>query len=84
MTVTFQNAGSTAMQISSTGFSGTAPYWSIQASSTTCTTSVPANSSCTYGIVFTPQAVGTFTATFSIGDPDPTGPQKVSLSGTGD
>jgi FG-GAP-like repeat len=84
MTITFQNAGTSAMPITSTGFSGTAPYWSIQASSTTCTNSVPASSSCTYGIVFTPQAVGTFTATFSIGDPDWTGPQKVTLNGTGD
>jgi hypothetical protein len=82
MTITFQNAGSTAMTISSTGFSGTAPYWSKV--SDTCGSSVPANSSCTYGIAFTPQAVGTFTATFSIGDPDPTGPQKVTLNGTGD
>jgi hypothetical protein len=81
-TITFQNAGSTAMTISSTGFSGTAPYWSKV--SDTCGTSVPPNSSCTYGIVFIPQAVGTFTATFSIGDPDPTGPQKVTLNGTGD
>lgn len=83
-TITFQNAGTTAMQISSAAFSGTAPYWAIQPSSTTCTNSVPASSSCTYGIVFTPQAVGTFTATFSIGDPDWTGPQKVTLNGTGD
>jgi hypothetical protein len=82
MTITFQNAGSTAMAISSTSFSGTAPYWSILTN--TCGTSVAANSSCTYGIVFKPQAVGTFTATFSIGDPDPTGPQKVTLNGTGD
>jgi hypothetical protein len=70
------------MAISSTSFSGTAPYWSILTN--TCGTSVAANSSCTYGIVFKPQAVGTFTATFSIGDPDPTGPQKVTLNGTGD
>ena len=82
MTITFQNAGTTAMAISSAGFSGTAPYWSILTN--TCGTSVPASSSCTYGIVFTPQAVGTFTATFSIGDPDWTGPQKVTLNGTGD
>ncbi len=80
-TITFQNAGSTAMTISSAGFSGSFPYWSLQ--SNTCGSSVPPNSSCTYGIVFSPQAVGTFTATFSIGDPDITGPQKVTLTGTG-
>ena len=81
MTITFQNAGSTAMAISSTGFSGSAPYWAL--ASNTCGTSVPANSSCTFGITFTPQAAGSFTATFSIGDPDPTGPQQISLTGTG-
>ncbi len=84
MTITFQNAGTTAMTISSAAFSGTAPYWAIQPSSTTCGSSVPPSSSCTYGIVFTPQAVGTFTATFNIGDTDWTGPQKVTLNGTGD
>jgi len=82
-TITFQNAGSTAMSITSTGFSGTSPYWHLDGPTTTCGTSVPANSSCTFGITFTPQQVGTFTATFSIGDPDPTGPQKVTLNGTG-
>ena len=81
MTITFQNAGSIPMSISSAGFSGSFPYWAL--SSNTCGSSVPANSSCTYGITFTPQAVGTFNATFSIGDPDITGPQKVTLNGTG-
>ncbi len=82
MTITFQNAGTTAMTISSATFSGTAPYWSILTN--TCGSSVPPSSSCTYGIVFTPQAVGTFTATFKIGDTDWTGPQQVTLNGTGD
>jgi hypothetical protein len=80
-TITFQNAGSTPMSITSASFSGSSPYWNLV--SNTCGSSVAANSSCTYGITFTPQAVGTFTATFSIGDPDPTGPQKVTLNGTG-
>lgn len=81
MNVTFQNAGSVPLPISSAGFSGLFPYWSV--ASNTCGTSVPANSSCTYSITFTPQAVGTFSATFSIGDSDPTGPQKVTVGGTG-
>jgi hypothetical protein len=49
----------------------------------TCQPSVPANSTCTFTISFSPQATGTITATLSIGDPDPTGPQQVKLSGTG-
>jgi hypothetical protein len=84
--VTFQNAGSTAMQITSATFAGTSPVFSIQ--SNTCGFvagsggSVPANSSCTFTLEYDPTAAGTQTATFSIGDPDPTGPQQVSLTGT--
>ncbi len=88
-TVTFQNAGNTAMTISSANFvNGTANVFSIQ--SNTCNFvagsggSVAANSSCTFTLAFTPAATGTQTATFQIGDPDITGPQKVTLSGTGD
>jgi len=87
LTVTFQNVASTPLTISSINFSGTAPYWKFNTSATTCPTeagSVAANSSCVYSIIFTPQATGTFTATLSIGDPDPTGPQKILLGGTGD
>ena len=86
-TVTFQNAGSTALAISSATLTGTSPVFSIQ--SNTCGFvqgtggSVPANSSCTFTLGFTPTASGTQTGTFSIGDPDPTGPQQVKLAGTG-
>jgi len=86
--VTFQNAGNTTMTISSANFvNGTANVFSIQ--SNTCNFvsgsggSVPANSSCTFTLGCTPAVVGTQTATFQIGDPDITGPQKVSLSCTG-
>jgi hypothetical protein len=86
--VTFQNAGPTTMQISSANFiNGTANVFSIQ--SNTCNFvsgsggSVPPNSSCTFTLAFTPTTTGTQTATFQIGDGDVTGPQKVSLSGTG-
>ena len=87
--VTFQNAGNTAMQISSANFvNGTANVFSIQ--SNTCGFvagqggSVPANTSCTFTLAFTPAATGTQTASFQIGDSDWTGPQKVAISGTGD
>jgi hypothetical protein len=86
--VTIQNVGSTALAISSANFiNGTANVFSIQ--SNTCGNinnqggSVPANGSCTFTLAFTPTVVGTQTATFSIGDADVTGPQKVTLSGTG-
>ncbi len=79
--VTFQNAGTTAMPISSKAWSGQNDF-KIQTDG--CGTSVPASSSCTLGIVFMPTGVGTFSATLSIGDPDPTGPQMVVANGTGD
>jgi hypothetical protein len=87
--VTFQNAGSTAMEISSANFTnGTANVFSIQSNTCNFVTgtggSVPANSSCTFTLGFTPTTTGTQTATFSIGDADITGPQLVSLSGTED
>jgi FG-GAP-like repeat/Abnormal spindle-like microcephaly-assoc'd, ASPM-SPD-2-Hydin/FG-GAP repeat len=87
--VTFQNAGNTAMTISGAYFNpATANVFSVQ--SNTCGFvqgsggSVPANSSCTFTLAFTPTVTGLETATFNIGDPDITGPQKVTLSGTGD
>jgi hypothetical protein len=81
MTVTFQNAGSTAMTISSVNIiNGSGPNFS---QTNTCQPSVPANSSCTFSVVFTPQTTGALTATLSIGDPDITGPQQIPLTGTG-
>jgi hypothetical protein len=78
--VTFQNVGPTALPITSLGWSGSNGPFS---ETNTCGTSVPANSSCTFSFTFHPLSVGTFTATLSIGDPDPSGPQKITLTGTG-
>ncbi len=87
--VTFQNAASTTMDITSANFTnGTANVFSIQ--SNTCNFvsgsggSVPPKSTCTFTLGFTPTVTGVQTATFSIGDSDITGPQLVSLTGTGD
>lgn len=86
MTSTFTNAGSTALTLSSENFAGTSPYWALDPTTTTCPAAggaVAANSSCKFGFIFSPLADGTFTATFSIGNSDPTGPQKITLNGTG-
>jgi hypothetical protein len=87
--VTIQNVATTALPITSANFiNGTANVFSIQ--SNTCGFvagkggSVPASSSCTFTLAFSPTVTGLETATFSIGDNDPSGPQQVSLSGTGD
>lgn len=86
--VTFQNAGPVPMQISSAYFSnGTANVFSIQ--SNTCNFvagsggSVPANSTCTFTLAFTPTVAGTQSATFNIGDGDPAPASTVLVSGTG-
>jgi hypothetical protein len=78
-TVTFANVGPAALPISSTSWSGSA-YFS---ETNTCGSSVPANSSCTFSVTFRPLTAGTSTATLSIGDPDPSGPQKITVRGTG-
>jgi hypothetical protein len=77
-TVIFENVGSTALPITSFSWSG--KYFT---QTNTCGTSVAANSSCKISITFSPLTAGTFTATLSIGDPDPTGPQKIAVTGVG-
>ena len=79
--VTFTNAGSTSLSITSVTIQGTNPKDFSQTN--TCGTSVGAGGSCKFMVTFTPQATGTRTATLVIGDPDPTGPQMVPLTGTG-
>lgn len=78
--VTFQNAGSVALAISSINFTGQRDF----AQTNNCGSSVPANSSCTFNVTFSPTGVGTFSATMKIGNIDPTGPQMVTMTGTGD
>jgi len=81
-TVTFQNAGSTALAISSVNFvNGTQQHDFSQTN--TCQPSVPANSTCTFTVTFAPLTTGTQSVTLSIGDSDPTGPQQVKFTGTG-
>ncbi len=77
--VTFKNAGSTALTISSVSFTGQNDF----AQTNNCYPSVPANTSCTFNVTFAPTADGTFSATLKIGDPDLTGPQLITVTGTG-
>lgn len=87
-TVTFKNVSSQPITISSVNFSASSPVFDLQ--SNTCGFvqgsqygTVQANSSCTLTVGFTPAASGAITGSMSIGDNDITGPQSVSLSGTG-
>jgi hypothetical protein len=79
-TVTFKNVGPAALPITSVTWSGTETYFS---ETNTCGSSVPAYSSCAFSITFRPLTAGTFTATLFIGDPDPSGPQKITVVGKG-
>jgi hypothetical protein len=79
-TVTLSNASSTALAV----------FISVQgtdlhdfAQTNTCAGSIPALGSCSISVTFSPAATGTRTAIVNIGDSDPTGPQTVSLTGTG-
>lgn len=87
MNITVQNASSSAVTFYSQAFSGSSPYWALDTAKTTCPTTngqtFNASSSCVYAITFTPEAVGSFTATWTLGDSDPDAPVSVSLTGTG-
>jgi hypothetical protein len=80
-TIAFRNVGPTALAINSVSWTGTEPPYFSETN--TCQPSVPANSSCTFSITFSPLAAGTFTATMWIGDADPSGPQEITVMGTG-
>ena len=74
--VTLNNSGSAALAITS---ATTSAQFAISAN--TCGASLPANSTCTYSVTFTPTAAGTQTGSLTI--VDAVGTQTVSLSGTG-
>ena len=88
LTITVTNLATEApITLTTPTFGGTNPSdFSISnTSATTCTGSLAAASSCTYGVIFTPHTEGALSGTLSIGvaqDPNG-GPPAVSLSGTG-
>jgi uncharacterized repeat protein (TIGR03803 family) len=53
-------------------------------SASTCGKTLPANSSCTISVVFSPTITGTVNGTLTIKDSANNSPQTVSLTGTGD
>jgi hypothetical protein len=50
----------------------------------TCGASLAANASCSVSVTFTPQATGSRSATLNLNDSDPTSPQQVTLTGSGE
>jgi Bacterial Ig-like domain (group 3)/Abnormal spindle-like microcephaly-assoc'd, ASPM-SPD-2-Hydin len=80
-TVTLSNTGTGPLLIGSMGISG--GQASDFSYTTSCSSSLPPNSSCTITLNFTPNASGAETATFSLTTSLSTSAQTISLSGTG-
>jgi hypothetical protein len=79
--VTVKNYYSTPLAVSVTIQNGNVRDFPI--TSNGCGTSIPAGTTCTISIAFSPLATGARSSTLHIGDNDPTGPQIVTLTGTG-
>lgn len=77
VTFTLANSSSSAVSISSVSVSG--PF----VVSSSCGSSVAANSSCPIYVYFYPTAAGSFTGTLTVDDGASNSPQTSSLSGTG-
>ena len=75
---TLNNTQSSAVSISSIALSN-----SVFTETDNCVGSLAASSSCTISVTFTPQSVGTQTATLSVNDNATGSPQTASLTGTG-
>jgi len=80
MNVTVKNAYSTALAVFVTTQTGNVKDFPF---TNGCGTSIPAGATCTISVSFAPLATGARSSTLHIGDTDPTGPQIVTLTGTG-
>jgi hypothetical protein len=78
---TLTNSGTSAVAITSLTMSG--PNADDFSQTDNCGTSLAGNSSCTIMVTFASSTSDSETATLSIDDADPSSPQTVSLSGTG-
>jgi predicted small lipoprotein YifL len=80
-TVTLSNTGNASLSITSIAVTGANA--SDFAQTNTCGSSVAAGANCAIAVMFTPSALGTWTAALSISDNASGSPQSVALSGTG-
>ncbi len=79
--VTVTNNGNAVLNITKYSFTGT--NGGDFSETNNCNGSVPAGSTCTINITFTPSGLGTRTATLSVSDNAAGSPQTVTLTGTG-
>jgi hypothetical protein len=80
--VTFSNTGSATLTINGFSLGGTNQS-DFALSSTNCGQSLAAGTSCTFNIVFAPQAVGNRSATLQVLDNSAQSPRSVALTGVG-
>jgi hypothetical protein len=80
-TLTLTNTSSTSLNISGVSIVGANP--ADFSDTTTCTSTLPANSMCTITVTFTPLSAASFAATVSVADNATGSPQTTTLSGTG-
>ena len=78
--VTVKNNGSTGITMGTVRLTNTTDY---AIATNTCTGVLAGHASCTIGVTFTPQSIGSKKGTLVINDSDPTSPQLVGLTGTG-
>jgi len=78
--VTIKNANTTSLPITLTFQTGNVKDF---AKTTTCVSPIAAGATCTVSVTFTPLATGARASALYVGDNDPTGPQIVTLTGTG-
>ncbi len=77
--VTVSNTGTDALGVTSVAIKG-----DFLITSNNCGSQIAAGGTCTVGVAFKPKQTGTRTGTLTITDLNPSSPQTVSLTGTGD
>jgi len=80
-TVTLTNNGTVALSLTAVGFTGTNP--GDFTGSTTCTTTLAVNASCTFSVQFKPAAIGARSASLEVVDNTGSDTQLIPLTGTG-
>jgi hypothetical protein len=80
-TITLTNNGGVSVSITGIAITGTGAASFSQ--TTTCGSTVPALSSCSFSVTFTPQAIGKASAALAVSDNGGASPQKASLLGNG-
>jgi sugar lactone lactonase YvrE len=86
LTVLISNVGNDTLNFTHTGFSsGTTADYAVDPNTTSCnfTAPLPSGHSCSIGFIFTPMAVGSRSAVFSVLDDTIEGTDIIQLGGTG-